>query len=110
MAIESILYEAQYVEGVRTVQVSHKLVEKAGYNDVAILKRGETWPECGVLDDDNLPDVIPWKSLCNTRYQSLLKSTDKISGQVTLQFHESLPQSNPDDDNSPTQARRKFCL
>ena len=111
MAIESFLFEAQYIEGVRTVKVSYKLVEKAGYNEVAVLKRGGTWPERGVLDDDNLPDVIPWKRLSNTRYQSLLKSIDKISGQVTddhRQFYESLPHRNPDDvnedDNSPSQA------
>ena len=111
MAIESILFEAQYIEGVRTVKVSYKLVEKAGYNEVAVLKRGGTWPERGVLDDDNLPDVIPWKRLSNTRYQSLLKSIDKISGQVTddhRQFYESLPHRNPDDvnedDKSPSQA------
>ena len=94
MAIESILFEEHYVEGVRTVKVSYKLVEKDGYNEVATLKRGQTWPERGVLDDDNLPDVIPWKKLSNTRYLSLLKSMDKISGQVTddhRQFNESLP-------------------
>ena len=46
------------------------------------------------LDDDNLPDVIPWKKLSNTRYLSLLKSMDKISGQVMddhRQFYASLP-------------------
>ena len=72
MAIESILFEEHYVEGVRTVKVSYKLVEKDGYNEVATLKRGQTWPEREVLDDDNLPDVIPWKKLSNTRYLSLL--------------------------------------
>ena len=50
MAIESILFEAHYVEGVRTVKVSYKLVEKEGNNEVAILKRGQTWPERGVLE------------------------------------------------------------
>ena len=30
-----------------------------------------------------MPDVIPWKRLSNAREQSLLKSMDKISGQVT---------------------------
>ena len=75
-------------------------MEKPGYNEVAILKRGWTWPQRGVLDDDNLPNVNPWKRLSNTtRYQSLLKSIDKISDQVNdehRQFYESLPHRNPD--------------
>ena len=111
MAIESILFEAHYVEGVRTVKVSYKLVEKDGYNEVATLKRGQTWPERGVLDDDNLPDVIPWKKLSNTRYLSLLKSMDKISGQVTddhRQFNESLPHRNPGEDNEATIPSQAF--